>query len=577
MILTALSMLLAAADPAVDIRCTFERVDATTVAVTVSAPVDPDGTTEWLLPPNWAGSPDPIATIADPVATAGDGSPLLVERVRGAGAATRDGAPPDDVLWRVRAPSGSMSLRYLLHSAAPKSEGRVGNDYGTIVEDDLFRLHGPLGLVLPSTAGADEPIRATVAWKNFDRDGMRAVSSLGRGDRTTTTTRESLQAGLFMAGRIITAEQPVPGGMLCVAVHGPWSFSAEEFAVFVAPIIRAERDFFADTSEPFFLVTLQSNRAAPTSGGFSLGGTACTNAFALYCMSSMSLDARSPHALEVKKLLAHEYFHTWNGHVLGTSGPEGSAYWFSEGFTDHFARRIMRSAGLINDAEYTEILNQQVGRYMESPLRGARNDVIVERFWTDRAASELPYLRGDLIATLVNEEILRKSNGSRSIDDVMRTFVTRARDERWRPDSEALLAALTEATSPAWGTFLRAAIVDGTPIELPRTLTSPLRLSLTEAISQSFDPGFDVDASRASGVVTGLHEGSGAAKAGLREGMKLKGFSIEPSTSGGPPKGFVAAFDGAQVREFSYEAVSAPQRRPSYRPSLPAGQKPPGT
>lgn len=568
MILAALTMLLAAADPAVEIRCTFERVDATTVAVTVSAPVDPDGSTEWLLPPNWAGSPDPIATITDPVATAGatagDGSPLVVEPVRGASGAARDGAPPDDVLWRVRATSGSMSLRYLLHSAAPKSEGRVGNDYGTIVEDDLFRLHGPLGLVLPSTVGADEPIRATVAWKNFDRDGMRAVSSLGRGDRTTTTTREALQAGLFMAGRIITAEQPVPGGMLCVAVHGPWSFSAEEFAVFVAPIIRAERDFFADTSEPFFLVTLQSNRAAPTSGGFSLGGTACTNAFALYCMSSMSLDARSPHALEVKKLLAHEYFHTWNGHVLGTSGPEGSAYWFSEGFTDHFARRIMRSAGLITDAEYTEILNQQIGRYMESPLRGARNDVIVERFWTDRAASELPYLRGDLIATVVNEEILRKSNGSRSIDDLMRTFVTRARDERWRPDSEALLTALTEATSPEFGTWLRPAVLDGVPIELPRALANPLPLALTEARMQTFDIGFDFEASRATMVITGVRPGTGAEAAGLRDGMKLVSASIGPGDGKGPPLGVVTVRDGEATKEIRYEALSPPKTVPSY-------------
>lgn len=59
--------------------------------------------------------------------------------------------------------------------------------------------------------------------------------------------------------------------------------------------------------------------------------------------------------------------------------------------------------------------------------------------------------------------------------------------------------------------------------------------------------------------------------------MKLKGFSIEPSTSGGPPKGFVAAFDGTQLKEFSYEAVSAPRRRPVYRPDVSAGQKPPGT
>jgi hypothetical protein len=573
----ALATILAfvATDPPVELRYTIERVDAATVAVTVTTPVDRDGSTEWLLPPDWAGSPDPRLTIAE--ATAERTSPpgvtndaasgadrrLSVEPVRGANGAS-DGADPDPTLWRVRATTGSMTLRYLLRSAGPKSEGRVGNDYGTIVREDLFRLHGPLGLVIPSSAGSDEPIRATLVWKGFGGPGMAAVSSLGRGDASVITTPAELQNGLFMAGAIAIGEQPVPGGVLRVAVHGAWSFAAEELAAFVAPIVRAEREFFADTTEPQFLVTLQSNGVSPSSGGFSLGGTACTNAFALYCMPSLTIGPGSPHALEVKKLLAHEYFHTWNGHVLGTSGVEGSAYWFSEGFTDHFARRILRAAGLITDAEFVEILNSQTGRYVDNGHRAAPNAIIVDRFWNDREASELPYLRGDLLATVINEEIVRTSGGARSIDDLIRSLVTRARTERWRPDTEALLTAITEVTSPEFGAWLRAAVLDGIPIELPRGLSNPLPLALTEARMRTFDIGFDFEASRTTMVITGVRPGTGAEAAGLRDGMKLVSASIGPGDGKGPPLGVVTVRDGEATKEIRYEALSPPKTVAAY-------------
>lgn len=547
------------------VRCTFERIAPDAVAITVTAPADPDGSTEWSMPHEWAGISKPEETLSEPTVRDGGGASLTVEVV-----GETDAERTERVLWRTRGGSGALSLRYVIRSAPKPDQARTGNDYGTIVDETLFRLHGPLGLVMPSSLAAEDAVRATVAWRGFDGPGEAAVSSLGLGDRERTVAmpRGELQQGLFLAGRITLGQRPVQGGTVCVAAHGPWGFSADELAAFVAPIVSAERAFFRDTSEPFFLVSLQSNGFEERGGGFSFGGTACTDAFALYCMPSLSLDPAGPHHRELLKLIAHEYVHTWIGHVLSTSGPEGSAYWFSEGFTDFFARRILHRSSLIDDVGFAEILSEQARRYLDNPHRTAPNAVVVERFWSDSNASQLPYQRGDLLATIINEEIRRVSAGARSIDDLILGMLDRARRERWRPDSDALLAAIAEATSSSFAAWVRGVAIDGQAIELPRRLVDPVPLALTEAMVQSFEIGFDVQASGESGVVTGLRDGTAAARAGLRNGMALKSASVGPVPGGGPPRGVVTIVDDAGVeRTIEYEAVSAPRPVLSYRPA----------
>ncbi len=546
------------------VRCTIERIAPDAVAITVTAPADPDGSTEWMMPHEWAGIPKPDETLSEPSVLDATGATLAVEAV-GETSADRS----ERIVWRARGGNGPLSLRYVIRSAPKADKNRTGNDYGTIVDASLFRLFAPLGLLMPSSLATGDAMLATVAWRGFDGPGEAAVSSLGIGDRehTVTMSRSELQQAVFMAGRITLGERPVDGGRVCVAAHGAWSFSASDLAAFVAPIVSAERAFFRDTSEPFFLITLESNGFEASEGSFSFGGTACTDAFALSCMPSLSLDPKGPHYRELLKLIAHEYVHTWIGHLLSTSGPEGSAYWFTEGFTDFFARRILHRAALIDDATFAEMLSEQARLYLDNPHRAAPNAVIIERFWNDSNASRLPYQRGDLLATLINEEIRRLSGGTRSIDDLILAFLDRARRERWRPDNDALFAAIAEATSASFAESIRSVAIDGRPIELPRRLVDPMPLALAEAMIQSFEIGFDIEASDESGVVTGLRDGTGAARAGLRNGMALKSASIGPVPGGGPPRGVVTIVDEAGVeRTIEYEALSAPRPVPSYRP-----------
>lgn len=109
----------------------------------------------------------------------------------------------------------------------------------------------------------------------------------------------------------------------------------------------------------------------------------------------------------------------WNGNKLPTSGEDPDAYWFSEGFTNYFARKILLRSGLISQAQYLADLDQALQAYDANPLRLAANSEIQSGFWNNSDASQLPYRRGDMLAVMLDEQIQIKSMGRYSLDDVM--------------------------------------------------------------------------------------------------------------------------------------------------------------
>ena len=59
---------------------------------------------------------------------------------------------------------------------------------------------------------------------------------------------------------------------------------------------------------------------------------------------------------ELAFLFAHENFHTWNPTLLGGGGPDsGVDLWFSEGFTDYYARTLLLRSGLISPEQFDSL------------------------------------------------------------------------------------------------------------------------------------------------------------------------------------------------------------------------------
>lgn len=550
---------LLAADGAAEISYTFERRPGPAVAVTLTAPAEADGTTEFRLEGEWGGTRGHERDIVEIAAADVEGRPLELTATgeRSWSVASEPGAP--------------ISLTYVLKPGPREPLAPGHNDYRTRVGPALFKMIGNHGLIYAAHLEGDRPREIEFRWAGFDAPGWNTVTSFGPGPgpiRARVSPGLARHA-LFMAGDFRLVERDVGGGRLGIAiVPEDWGFTDDRFADLAARIVEAQRDFFDDRTDPWYLIALTPNGRA-TASSLSLGGTGLTNCFALYCNTGLDLSPGAMHLNRVVHLLSHEHFHTWNGMKIRIDAPEGAAYWFSEGFTDFYGRRLAWAAGLSTDEQFAGELNASLSRYDRSPVRNAPNERIAAEFWTNGDVGRLPYARGDMIALALDERIRAVSGGRRSLDDLMRGLYRRAAAGEPPLDTDGLLALIERETSAEFAATLRACILEGADVPIPERLTEP-PLVLGSGQMREYDPGFDPVGSHAAGRITGVRPDGPAYEAGLRDGQVFRSFTTEPG-EGGAPVAVVGIVENGAERVVRYDALSPPIRVRRYEPVAAVG------
>lgn len=141
-------------------------------------------------------------------------------------------------------------------------------------------------------------------------------------------------------------------------------------------------------------------------------------------------------------LVAHEFFHLWNvkrirPDALGPFDYTKENYtkllWVAEGITSYYENIVLRRAGLITDKEFlassaTAFQNLQKipGRQVMS-AEEASFDSWIKYYRQDENSvnSQVDYYdKGAIVGLLLDLEIRKLSNGSKSLDDVMRYLYT---------------------------------------------------------------------------------------------------------------------------------------------------------
>lgn len=541
------------------VRLEFARPAPNTdpaVRITLRLPGDVDGLTLVGIAESWGGIDATPEEIHDLAAADDSGAVCKI-------------TPAGTHRWTIsHAPGAALTLTYELRAEARPPLPLGHNDYRPLVRDGLFHAIGNHALVLPE--GLVGPVDFQVSWSGFE--GWAAASSLGPGLETRTIARtvEDFRSTFFIAGEpslLRLASRELNGNTVGVAlIDADWGFTDERFLDLVLQVVGAERDFFADHTDPWFLVALTPNGARAGEHGFSFGGTGLLNCFALYCNTGLDLSPGSEHTERIEHLLAHEYFHTWNGGKIRIDAPEGSAYWFSEGFTEYYARKLLRNAGLWSDEQALADLNESLAGYDRNPMRAIPNSRIVEDFWNDRDVSDVPYRRGNLLALALDEAIRARSGGAESLDSLMRELYARAAAGRPAPTPDELFAMLELRAGDDLASKVRACVERGEDIPLPETLADGA-LTLSSGLMRVSDDGFDLDASRAAARITGVRPGTGAADAGLRDGEVLVSVERLPPVNG-PGRLRVVTRQGDGTEQISvFEAVSAPIKVRRYKPA----------
>ena len=141
-------------------------------------------------------------------------------------------------------------------------------------------------------------------------------------------------------------------------------------------------------------------------------------------------------------LVAHEFFHLWNvkrirPDALGPFDYTKENYtkllWVAEGITDYYADVTLRRAGLISDADFTSATARAIQSLQDTPGRLVQSveessfDTWVKFYRPDENTinSQVSYYdKGAILGLLLDLEIRKRSNGAKSLDDVLRALYT---------------------------------------------------------------------------------------------------------------------------------------------------------
>jgi len=472
-------------------------------ALTVAVSVTVDGRPVFRLADAVVGSPGMAALISD--VTASDRAGRL-PLVRGGGRDLELAATRDVV--------GTVTLRYRARSVPVSVEG--GGRFALRHDATGIGGLGQAFLVLPELRRVR---RVRIEWGQPVECGAGAggggLSSFGSGSVMIDATSglDTLRSAVYFFGRprVVTAAEGA--AHVRTAWFGAPVFDVAAAAAWAARAYAAERALFADDDSGDYALFA---RVVPSLGDRS-NGVGQPDSLLL------AIGPRTALGPRLRINIAHEMLHRWLGLRVRLAGPDGSSFWFSEGFTVYYANVVMLRAGLVTPDEFLAELNLAATRQLANPYSAATNDAIRRDFFASDAVSVVPYTRGALYAAELDASIRRASRGARRLDDVMRELERAARAAHAAAGlpGDALRKLVVRELGQAGADRYDAVIVRGGQPAPPRDAFGPCFAGEPHAVA-TYELGFDERLSLVEPrAIRKLVAGSAAARAGLVEGDRL--------------------------------------------------------
>ncbi|MEM7232832.1 MAG: PDZ domain-containing protein [Planctomycetota bacterium] len=169
-------------------------------------------------------------------------------------------------------------------------------------------------------------------------------------------------------------------------------------------------------------------------------------------------------------LVSHEFFHTWNVKrlrpiELGPFDYENENYsrslWVAEGVTNYYTDMLVLRAGLCSETEYLEKLSKFFERLHRTPgrleqtLEESSFDAWIKLYRPDENSANSGisyYVKGAVVAFLLDVEIKRHTEDAKCLDDVLRESFQRYSGDRGFQGEEfcALASEIAEHDLTSW-------------------------------------------------------------------------------------------------------------------------------
>ncbi|WP_220123543.1 hypothetical protein [Flagellimonas oceani] len=169
--------------------------------------------------------------------------------------------------------------------------------------------------------------------------------------------------------------------------------------------------FWKDTDFPFYFLAvtvLQNNQKEIGAGGFGI-----KNGFVMKL--GKKFDPRGIY------VTAHETSHSWIGTKMMLGADSFDNQWFGEGFNDYITIVNLANSKIYGEEDFLHYLNEETLKpHYESKIKGAHNDSIAAKYWTDYANyGKLPYRRGCIYAFYLDNQIRQASNGKFTLRNML--------------------------------------------------------------------------------------------------------------------------------------------------------------
>lgn len=337
--------------------------------------------------------------------------------------------------WRVK--NGGRAFRFLYRVYAFERTVRM-----SFVDLSRATLNGPTVFCYVlgrETAPCEIEITPLPAWKQadvaLDHDGRTK-------NRWRARDYEELADTVFELGNQERRSFVVDGIAHRVTMVGGGNWDLDRIAIDCERIVQAARDLFG------FLPYSDYHFALQTVDDTAYGGLEhCRGALMTFPAWSFREDKDYERAIG---LISHEYFHAWNVKYFHPVGLSPFAWdretftdmlWVAEGFTSYYELILLLRAGILHKDRYLEQLAERIGRYRKIP--GRRAQTVADSSYTTwikfyRPDENTPntaisyYLKGAMVALLLEMEIRTATKGRRNLDDVVRRLAADAGEKDYR-------------------------------------------------------------------------------------------------------------------------------------------------